>query len=230
MYVECDRSFTRSDALAKHMRTVHETEALRPSDPVPKHHSSNPFNKHQKLRLTFKAASDSGKNNPPSLPASPLTGPTAVDEDYEHDNVMYVPSGAGQQEYVRQFPPDVHFTEEELALPGATLYRVLRMQFAWASEDSEALRLEIEELDERRRREWTGKELALENLMEGEVVGLERGGARGPEDAAMLRVLREDVKGSAALELVGGQLPFWRLPRREQIDGAGGGDVMQGIE
>jgi len=39
--VECDRSFTRSDALAKHMRTVHETEALRPSDPVPKSHSSH---------------------------------------------------------------------------------------------------------------------------------------------------------------------------------------------
>lgn len=40
MTTECDRSFTRSDALAKHMRTVHETEALRPSDPVPKGHSS----------------------------------------------------------------------------------------------------------------------------------------------------------------------------------------------
>jgi hypothetical protein len=36
--VECDRSFTRSDALTKYMRTVHETEALRPSDPVPKSH------------------------------------------------------------------------------------------------------------------------------------------------------------------------------------------------
>lgn len=36
---ECDRSFTRSDALAKHMRTVHETEQLRPSDPVPKGHT-----------------------------------------------------------------------------------------------------------------------------------------------------------------------------------------------
>ncbi|ODQ65663.1 hypothetical protein NADFUDRAFT_50946 [Nadsonia fulvescens var. elongata DSM 6958] len=29
---ECDRDFTRSDALAKHMRTVHETETLKPSD------------------------------------------------------------------------------------------------------------------------------------------------------------------------------------------------------
>ena len=42
--IECDRSFTRSDALAKHMRTVHETEALRPSDPVPKSHPLHPQN------------------------------------------------------------------------------------------------------------------------------------------------------------------------------------------
>ena len=42
--LECDRSFTRSDALAKHMRTVHETEALRPSDPIPKSHPNHPQN------------------------------------------------------------------------------------------------------------------------------------------------------------------------------------------
>ncbi|RMZ89595.1 hypothetical protein DV736_g3172, partial [Chaetothyriales sp. CBS 134916] len=41
---ECDRSFTRSDALAKHMRTVHETEALRPSDPVPRGHAGGMSN------------------------------------------------------------------------------------------------------------------------------------------------------------------------------------------
>lgn len=46
---ECDRSFTRSDALAKHMRTVHETEALRPSDPVPKSHPNHPLNHPRKL-------------------------------------------------------------------------------------------------------------------------------------------------------------------------------------
>lgn len=34
---ECDRSFTRSDALAKHMRTVHETETLRDLDMKLKH-------------------------------------------------------------------------------------------------------------------------------------------------------------------------------------------------
>ncbi|OLL25406.1 putative asparagine synthetase [glutamine-hydrolyzing] [Neolecta irregularis DAH-3] len=39
---ECDKSFTRSDALAKHMRTVHEADALRPSDPIPKSHPQHP--------------------------------------------------------------------------------------------------------------------------------------------------------------------------------------------
>lgn len=34
---ECDRSFTRSDALAKHMRTVHETEIMRDLDMKLKH-------------------------------------------------------------------------------------------------------------------------------------------------------------------------------------------------
>lgn len=68
---ECDRSFTRSDALAKHMRTVHETEALRPSDPRPQGHTggisqaapapngngstSNP----RKLKLIFKGGDKS---------------------------------------------------------------------------------------------------------------------------------------------------------------------------
>ncbi|EDN06845.1 predicted protein [Histoplasma mississippiense (nom. inval.)] len=33
---ECDRSFTRSDALTKHMRTVHETDTLRPTDTTAK--------------------------------------------------------------------------------------------------------------------------------------------------------------------------------------------------
>lgn len=40
---ECDKSFTRSDALAKHMRTVHESDPLRPSDPIPKTHPAHPL-------------------------------------------------------------------------------------------------------------------------------------------------------------------------------------------
>lgn len=67
---ECDRSFTRSDALAKHMRTVHETEALRPSDPRPQGHTGGisqaaPTNGNggtgnpRKLKLIFKGGDKS---------------------------------------------------------------------------------------------------------------------------------------------------------------------------
>ncbi|KAJ3556750.1 hypothetical protein NPX13_g10070 [Xylaria arbuscula] len=51
---ECDRAFTRSDALAKHMRTVHETEALRPSDPVPKSMQHGSEKKGNKLKIILK--------------------------------------------------------------------------------------------------------------------------------------------------------------------------------
>ncbi|KAJ9651030.1 hypothetical protein H2198_009682 [Neophaeococcomyces mojaviensis] len=95
---ECDRSFTRSDALAKHMRTVHETEALRPSDPVPRGHtggisqttSTNGNNSNgasllgRKLKLTFKGnkSSFSGGTEPVEpkveggLPPLPTTATT----------------------------------------------------------------------------------------------------------------------------------------------------------
>lgn len=95
---ECDRSFTRSDALAKHMRTVHETEALRPSDPVPRGHTGGiaqvdtkangtPSNGNllgRKLKLTFKGgnksatAADGASTSEPkvegNMPALPTIG------------------------------------------------------------------------------------------------------------------------------------------------------------
>ncbi|KAK5947122.1 hypothetical protein PMZ80_001269 [Knufia obscura] len=81
---ECDRSFTRSDALAKHMRTVHETEQLRPSDPVPKGHTGGILQAEvkasattngnakgpQRLKLTMKG-SKSASSAEASAPAEP---------------------------------------------------------------------------------------------------------------------------------------------------------------
>ncbi|KAF2234945.1 hypothetical protein EV356DRAFT_523540 [Viridothelium virens] len=100
---ECDRSFTRSDALAKHMRTVHETEPPRPSDPIPKHHPSHPSHslppgttstptssstKPTRLRLVLNnnhnqqsSSSGSGGGGPPtkreSLPPTPTSAAAA---------------------------------------------------------------------------------------------------------------------------------------------------------
>lgn len=87
---ECDRSFTRSDALAKHMRTVHETEALRPSDPVPRGHTGGiaqvdtkangtPANGNllgRKLKLTFKGGNKTASNTENATSTEPkVEGP-----------------------------------------------------------------------------------------------------------------------------------------------------------
>ncbi|TID21490.1 Zinc finger C2H2-type protein [Venturia nashicola] len=233
---ECDRSFTRSDALAKHMRTVHETEALRPSDPVPKHHSSNPQNKSQRVRLTFKglgekaaAGAANGYETPikpeapmsnASAPASPMTGPTigpAGDFEYEHNNIIHLPAPIGSsQEYTIHFPEDVKFTDEELSLPPPQLIRLLKSQLQWAQQDGEVLRKEVEELDARRRREWTAKELALENTTEADLAFYERrlfakGLPLSEHDVKTIRKQRVDAAISAGLEVTGGEkLPWWR--------------------
>ncbi|KAF2175176.1 hypothetical protein K469DRAFT_743421 [Zopfia rhizophila CBS 207.26] len=98
---ECDRSFTHSNALAKHMRTVHETKALRPSNPVPKHHSSNPANRFQRLRLVLTQNHAQEKSSTPtSLSSHPL-------------NSAIVPINADvDQPTMVQFLPDMNFTDQ----------------------------------------------------------------------------------------------------------------------
>lgn len=85
---ECDRSFTRSDALAKHMRTVHETEQLRPSDPVPKGHTGGILQAEmktgatpngnakgpQRLKLTMKGNKSTSSAEMSALPEPKVEG------------------------------------------------------------------------------------------------------------------------------------------------------------
>ncbi|KAF2145555.1 uncharacterized protein K452DRAFT_283912 [Aplosporella prunicola CBS 121167] len=228
---ECDRAFTRSDALAKHMRTVHETEALRPSDPVPKHHSSNPSNKNQRVRLVFKTGSTPGASNSisaPEKPGSPLPGspsaaaaaalppppPPPAETEYEHNNITFRAPEPGEPPAPRtpRFPHDIHFSPAELALPPASLARLLRRQAAWAQREAEALRAECEGLERRRRAEWVAKELALENVLEAELgrMGRRDGLLRAEEGAELLEALKADVSVSRGLEVVGEGEAEWR--------------------
>ncbi|KAF1984780.1 hypothetical protein K402DRAFT_380588 [Aulographum hederae CBS 113979] len=232
---ECDRSFTRSDALAKHMRTVHETEALRPSDPVPKHHSSNPTNKSQRLRLTVSKGLGPADNRSDgkSTPASPSVGPTvalpanASELDYENHNVAFVaPSAYESSEgvgYTKQFPPDIHFTAEELALPASDLYRLLRRQLLWATRDAEELAAEVKELEAQKKEEWMAKELVLENVMEAEMGAMEEAwGAKKTDireavdmdEEVLRRRIRDDAKPGKELTVVGDAA--WRREKDEE--------------
>lgn len=221
MVPECDRSFTRSDALAKHMRTVHETEALRPSDPVPKHHSSNPSNNKQRIRLILNA--DGKKPEKGSTPASPSSHshppanapiPPASDADYAHNNVIYLQDLANPNAPTMvQFPPDITFTDRELSLPAPELFKLLRRQLQWAQQDSDDLRAQAEVLEKQRKEEWEAKELLVENLMEAEVISERRQRAdRGEREDDVLDAVEHDTEASKKLPIKpkNGKLPWWR--------------------
>ncbi|KAL1637620.1 hypothetical protein SLS58_009293 [Diplodia intermedia] len=218
---ECDRAFTRSDALAKHMRTVHETEALRPSDPVPKHHSSNPSNKNQRLRLVFK---NNGTEKPGSpMPASPHSQsgpgqqgqpPVPPENEYEHNNVIYRPLDPTipHSPLTRKFPQDIQFTKDELSLSAPDLMRLLTRQIQWATLEGDELKAEVDAQEKARKDEWLSKELILENMMEAELGRMERVDRLLNEDnastATFRDMLREDVKVGKTLDVQ--PKPNWR--------------------
>jgi hypothetical protein len=211
------------------MRTVHETEALRPSDPVPKHHSSNPQNKSQRVRLTFKGlgggpasnghnesnvkapeAPKSAKSNI-SAPASPSTGPTIppADLDYEHANVVFHPTTLSRTGDDRQFPPDIHFSDWELALSPPDLLKALKVHLSEATAESASLRHSLDLLEERRKNEWMAKELVIENVLESEHKILQRRGG-GDLDSASLQAMLKDVEPARLLDVHGDGVPWWR--------------------
>ncbi|KAI9851814.1 MAG: hypothetical protein M1838_002672 [Thelocarpon superellum] len=156
---ECDRCFTRSDALAKHMRTVHETEALRPSDPVPRNHS-NPPPRLQRIKLILS-----------SKPPDP--GDEAAIEAEDDDRKILGPNDVNGRtpstHAVEPYPADLQLTPEESLMPPRELFRLLRRQLRWAEEERQELQAEVEALEAQRKNEWVEKELLLENVMEAEL-------------------------------------------------------------
>ncbi|KAI9050724.1 hypothetical protein LZ554_004844 [Drepanopeziza brunnea f. sp. 'monogermtubi'] len=145
---ECDRAFTRSDALAKHHRTVHETEALRPSDPIPKSMSGH---KSQRTKTNTKEDRSQSEGNAPG--ASATNGTTSG----------HAPGSTG---WTTSYPPELGFTAEEEARGPKELYYLLRQQIEWAEEEAEDLRKQSEAMEELRKKEWMEKEILLEHVIE----------------------------------------------------------------
>ena len=200
------------------MRTVHETEALRPSDPVPKHHSSNPSNKFQRIKLVLSEEKRAGEKA--STPASPsshapnsATLPPATETDPANDNIKYIQNPVTNETEV-EFPPDIQFSEDERVLPADKLFRLLRHQLQWATQEGEKLRVESDKLEKQRKEEWVSKELLMENMMESELATAKRrrldsGETEEPEYFALLE---EDVVPSKKLQIQprAEKLPWWR--------------------
>lgn len=163
---ECDRSFTRSDALAKHMRTVHETEALRPSDPVPRGHTGGISNGGsggplKRLKLTMGGKSNGDKKatllgDLPSLPTRYTVSLMGFQpEDIEMAEVD------GSEELVDAvdvdslpfalplpedfYPSDVwdDMDHHEREMPPSQYYALLRQQIQWAEQEGRDLEREL---------------------------------------------------------------------------------------
>jgi hypothetical protein len=144
------------------MRTVHETEALRPSDPIPK--SMQPHVKSgTRLKLVIKQPQDSESQG-----QSPGAG---RDSSY-HEFPNLKPSVDGES--FTTFSTELGFTPEELALGPKELYRLLRRQLHWVEEESDALRRECEMIEAIRKKEWLEKEILLDQVIKNEADWHER--------------------------------------------------------
>lgn len=199
------------------MRTVHETEALRPSDPVPKHHSSHQLKQQpgQRIKLVFSKNANGvqGQSEAPdkSNASTPAPNANANELDLDKDNVIYIagPSGHDEDRTI-QFPTDISFTEDEASMPADHLYRLLRRQLHWAQEEANQLKTEVSDLETKRKEAWTSKELVLENAMDVEsIVMTLKGIPTGPDGEFVRSRIREDIKPGRALE-INGKKPWWR--------------------
>ncbi|RYP20954.1 hypothetical protein DL765_002491 [Monosporascus sp. GIB2] len=145
---ECDRAFTRSDALAKHMRTVHETEALRPSDPVPKSMQTQ-GSKGKQLKIILKT------------PQSHAAGQDDASGDGDGSEDI-------SAEFFTPLTEQQGFTSKELAMDMESLYKLCVANVKWATREGELLRRECNQLEEAYKQEWLEKEVLIDQVAQVE--------------------------------------------------------------
>ncbi|KAJ5185630.1 Zinc finger C2H2 [Penicillium cf. griseofulvum] len=163
---ECDRNFTRSDALTKHMRSVHETDTMRSIDSISKVHgapgstTTTPASKLQRIRLKLTQPREPGTESEPHTEAITIVpAPVTTTTDAHDPDETSMP----------EFGPELDFDESELSLSPRDLYRLLRRQITWAGKEAAQLQAEWETIRPQRERAWREKEAIFDDLIEAEV-------------------------------------------------------------
>jgi hypothetical protein len=133
------------------MRTVHETEALRPSDPIPK--SMQPLSKSARLKINLKHQQEQ-------------TGDLHMANGETNGND---PPG-----WTSSYPTELGFTAEEEERGPKELWRLLRRQVHWAEEEGALMKRHCEDIEERRKKEWLEKEILLDQVIQTEMSWHER--------------------------------------------------------
>ena len=181
------------------MRTVHETEALRPSDPIPRNHSTAQV-KPQRLKLIVNAKPPESNGETPHHDSYKSTGSLSTQRHQTTSSFEY--------------PPDIHFTHEELALPPDQLFRLLRRQLHWTEEESQELKEEVEALEIKRKEEWQAKELVLINVEEGELAAAVNDGRQNINQ--ILR-LKDEFLPPIMIPL-SGDTPWYREVSKDRVE------------
>lgn len=195
------------------MRTVHETEALRPSDPVPKNHAGISF-KPQRLKLIV--------NSKP--PHSDSRGAESGDASVDDDATIGATSDINPDTFPAlpfEYPPDIHFIEDELSMRPDELYKLLRRQVHWAQEEGSELRREAEALEKKRKEMWQAKELVLANLMEAELALALEWGADHDKVCKMTEDLPQTVLP------ISGRTPWYRVEDKNAEDKEPKGEAIR---
>lgn len=132
------------------MRTVHETEALRPSDPVPKSmQAGGTSGKSTKLKIIIRT------------PQSHAAGhDDAVDDGNSGDE--------NPAELFTQLTEKDGFTRRELEMPLKKLHVVCRHQVKWAEEDGETLKQECKQWQDIYKQAWLEKETLVTQMVKSE--------------------------------------------------------------
>lgn len=186
------------------MRTVHETEALRPSDPVPRALASAP--KPQRLKLIV-------SSKPPNNNDERAIG--SGDADVDDDATICTTSDVDPDMLPAlpfEYPPDMKFTNDELSMRPEQLFKLIRRQLHWAEEDGMRLQREIKTLEEKRKKEWQAKELVLANVMEAELANAISRGV----DLDSVISLKDDLPHP--MLPISGETPYYRIVEPEPID------------
>lgn len=196
------------------MRTVHGIDYDTPSDPIPRNHSSAP-SKTQRLKLYVKS------KPPQNNGRGGGSGDAEVDDDatictgtdVDADPLPALPF---------DYPPDLGFTKEELAMRPDQLFRLVRRQLHWTEEENKALCEEVKMLIIKRKKEWQAKELILANMMEAELATAVHHGV----DIGQVINLKDDLP--YPMLPMSGPTPWYRIvdseARDEAPDGGNGGD------
>lgn len=223
MCIECDKAFTRSDALAKHMRTVHEPEPPRTTgtnNAAATESTSSGKKSGIKIKLTNGNATGTAPKPTPPTPteAAAMLAPSH-DEDgnpvtpsHPHDNIQYIPAHhpiTGQPGFMITYPPDIHFSAWESSIAADQLLRLLRRQVHWAEKEGEELKVEVEKLERLKREEWMLKELLLDGTLEEDYERAKREGWLDDVPGIPKRMMEADAKPGRVHTWTHGT-PSWR--------------------